>query len=602
MKREFFHTRVAVSAAVSLLALAILTGCKTPSEHRIAADAEVYGILNAKSSGVPGMVDDIDIEPVELTPLDGLPVNDVLVLFLGLESAAEVNASIISLESALDIAFSQNRDYQARKEQLYLQALSLTLDRHQFAPIFSGGGSADFVSSTRDVQVTTFVRAVDNMTGTSGAVLQRYASTLEDSGTFTRGTAPASVTTTDVQRERSIEGSTSFGFSMLMRSGAQFAFGLTTSFVDFLTFGGSDSAFSTLSASFVQPLLRDRGRDVNVEFLTQAERDVLYELREFTRFRKVFAITVASAYYNVLRNRDAVRNNYRGLKNFELSLEREQAFQDEGLRTASDVARLEEAKLQRDASWTRSVTNYQRSLDNFKILLGYPTDAAIVLDEDELLSLAERGIQIPRLSSNEAIDIALVTRLDLYTDRDLVDDAERRIKVAANDLKGDLDLVLAGSVGTKDGNRFAAFDFERTVLSAGLDIDLPLDRKLERNNYRRALINYEVAKRAADLSEDTVKLEVRDAWRRLQQFQKDYEINLVSVELNGRRVEEEVLRAELGLGNILDQVDAQNVLTTSQTALTGALVDHTISLLQFWRDIGILYVKKNGQWEDMINA
>ena len=31
------------------------------------------------------------------------------------------------------------KDYQTRKEQLYLQALGLTLDRHRFAPIFSAG-------------------------------------------------------------------------------------------------------------------------------------------------------------------------------------------------------------------------------------------------------------------------------------------------------------------------------------------------------------------------------------------------------------------------------------------------------------------------------
>ena len=37
----------------------------------------------------------------------------------------------------------------------------------------------------------------------------------------------------------------------------------------------------------------------------------------------------------------------------------------------------------------------------------------------------------------------------------------------------------------------------------------------------------------------------------------------------------------------------------SATQWIGALVAHTIARLQFWRDMGILYVKDNGQWEEV---
>ena len=74
--------------------------------------------------------------------------------------------------------------------------------------------------------------------------------------------------------------------------------------------------------------------------------------------------------------------------------------------------------------------------------------------------------------------------------------------------------------------------------------------------------------------------------------------------MNESRVEEVTIRAEEGMAgtSILDQVDAQNALTAAQTALTAALVEHTISLLDLWRDVGILYVKKNGQWKEILDA
>ncbi|MBL4728776.1 MAG: hypothetical protein JKY40_05485 [Gammaproteobacteria bacterium] len=87
----------------------------------------------------------------------------------------------------------------------------------------------------------------------------------------------------------------------------------------------------------------------------------------------------------------------------------------------------------------------------------------------------------------------------------------------------------------------------------------------------------------------------------MNQARKNYDINLTSVQINERRVEEAELRAELGLGNIQDTVDSQNDLTAAQTNLIGSIVDHNISKLEFWRDLGLLYVDDSGQWEDGVN-
>lgn len=588
-------------AGAAGLLVGVLSACST-THYKESADQEVYGIINAKSPAVPGMVKDIDIEPPQPPDLSGLPINESYQEFLGPDAEGEVGAAVLSLERALEIAFSKSREYQTRKEQLYLEALALTLDRHEFAPIFSGVVAADAVWSSRDVQVQQFRDAMDTMTGDAGRLLRDYSEVIETSGALAAGTPGGGTTVNDTIRETSLQGTTSFGFNKLMKGGTQIAVDLTSSFLGFLSGVGSDSAATSLAATISKPLLRGAGREVNAEFLTQAERDVLYELRDFTRFRKTFAVRVASQYYQVLQNKDAVRTNYQGLQSFELSLERERAFQAEGLRTAADVGRLEQSKLSRDASWTRSLIRYKQSLDDFKVLLGYSTDAPVILDDGELRELIDEGIRIPTVQVAEAVDVALVTRLDLYTNRDRVYDAERQIEVAANLLEPQLDLVFTGDVDSKPGNRFASLDWSRSEWSAGVLLDLPFDRKAERNNFRRALINYELAQRNASLAEDEVKLDVRDAHRTLVQAQKDYEISVSSVELNRRRVEEEELRAELGLGDIIDQVDAQNDLTNAETSLTSSIVAHRIALLQFWRDIGILYIKEDGSWEEITDV
>src|SRR5690606_36540611 len=131
---------------------------------------------------------------------------------------------------------------------------------------------------------------------------------------------------------------------------------------------------------------------------------------------------------------------------------------------------------------------------------------------------------------------ALVSRLDYLTARDSIEDSARRVTVAADALKPGLDLILAADVETIGQDNFQKLDFRNLDWSAGLDLDLPLDRKAERNALRTALIDQERAIRAFTLTQDTIKLDVRSGWRNLEQAKLAYEIAINSVELNKRRV------------------------------------------------------------------
>jgi len=185
--------------------------------------------------------------------------------------------------------------------------------------------------------------------------------------------------------------------------------------------------------------------------------------------------------------------------------------------------------------------------------------------------------------------------------RDRHDDAVRQVKLAANFLKPQVDLVANAGFNSKQEQvaKFAVPDIKRYRWSAGLDADLPFDRKSERNAYRGALIAEKQAARALEQQEDEIKLEVRESWRTLEQAKRSYEIAEIGVKLAERRVEEQNLLAELGRAKAQDQVDAQNALNTSKNQQTQALVTHTIARLQFWNNMGILYIKDNGQWEEI---
>jgi outer membrane protein TolC len=166
----------------------------------------------------------------------------------------------------------------------------------------------------------------------------------------------------------------------------------------------------------------------------------------------------------------------------------------------------------------------------------------------------------------------------------------------------DFDTAIYLQSNSERNTGFQLPEFQRYSWSAGLAVDPGLDRKSERNTYASSLISRNRAARAIEQQEDQIKNQVRDSWRSLDQAKRSYEISESGVKLNERRVEEHNLLAELGLAKAQDQVDAQNALIASKNQRTQALVTHTIARLQFWVNLGILYIKEDGRWQETENA
>lgn len=542
---------------IPVLSLCVLLAGCTAKQHRQSADKAVGTLIGQRTPLVPNMDPQFTIEARPPVMLTDLKTNDRVEAFLGVEGPKEKGAGILTLERALDLAVHYSRTYQNNKEQLFLSALRLTGVRHDFAPIFSAGGSA----------------------GLAGFPLR---------------------TTNGVIDRVETVGQAKVGVDWLIRDVGRLSAQLIADFSRILVNGPGQLASSRIAASFTRPLLRNAGYKTEIEALTQAERNLLYEMRDFVKYRKDFSVQIATAYYGVLGNRDTVRNSFLNLESSRRAAERTRALAEEGRATQTDLGRLEQQVLSAESSWIAAIRSYQRTLDEFKIALGLPVQLKLILDDQELERLT---IRHPRVDIDDSIRVALEARLDYLNLRDQQDDSVRDVMLAVNRFLPQLDLVAQGNLYSRETTKgFALPDRNLYTYSAGLNVDLPIDRVTERNSYREKLIVQERNARTLVEKRDQIELEVRESYRGLDQAKRTYEISEIGVRLAERRVEEQTLLAELGRAKAQDQVDAQNDLSNSKNQRTQALVGHTIARLRFYRDTGILFIKGNGQWEEVADV
>ena len=530
--------RLALWSAVCLL---LLSAC-TPGYYRRSSDREVYTIIQQKQKIALGETNAFTID----TPYSHRKPDDVKAKEIIAERLEEAK-QLLTLQDALRIALENNREFQLRKEQLYLTALTLTRERFAYVPQFFAGTTV----------------SAERVPGEDPSVA--YANR--------------------------------FGFAKLFKTGGRVSLDLANDLLRFYSGGRADTAVSTIGLSLSQPLLRGAGARVAAENLTQAERDVIYEIRGFSYFQDTFAFDIVTTYLRLVQQQDTVKNQYDNFLSRVSLRERAQALSVDRLAPfQADLAAQEELTARN--SYILAVERYRDTLDNFKITLGLPVGYDVRLDEKVLAELEAAGLLPVPLTDEESINLALDKRPDLLNEIDIFEDSKRKIVVAADRLKPDLLLFANSSLVSEGGTDYAKFNLNDYRLGGGVELDLPLNRKLERNNYRSSIISFERQLRELALFLDELKNDVRADLRTLEQSRQSYDIQVRAKALADRRVESSELSLQAGRIQVRDVVDAQSARVQAYNAATAALVDYHLTRMRLLLDLGILKTEKEKFWLD----
>jgi hypothetical protein len=333
----------------------------------------------------------------------------------------------IKLDQAVELGLINSREFQDRREDLYLAALPVTLERYSFA------AQAFFTEQ----------------------VARRSAGgRLTDAGQFWDLT-------------------TSAGFAKRFPTGAALLFELANQVVINLASNRPDVAVSDLSLSVIQPFLRGGGLAVNLEDLTSAERNMVYAMRSYARFRKIYYVAVAAGgnltnnpyglqglsvnlgrgiggnltapvvgFLPLLQQAAAIANQQQNVAALERLLRLYQAFREGGQQSDLQVGQVEIDLLtsrgqllgQGGGGGGGGIRGYLDALDNFKLQLGLPLTVGLDLDNTPLKPMREQLARFDdvyadlrqleeearKFDPNEAVNLFRPRWRRLLTESDLV--------------------------------------------------------------------------------------------------------------------------------------------------------------------------------------
>ncbi len=526
---------VILPVSLILCAAGILTGCKSQNAADIKTklDDKVYQMIDRKWQGDFGAKANYRIEGAKPGPND---ISTPRMLPAG---------TTLSLAKAVEFAADHNRSYQTEKEDLYVKALDLRLAKHQFEPLLFGEASTGYVKDGADEAIT---------------------------------------------------GGAGIGANQLLKTGTTIGINVAAAWVDVLTGNARSGLSRILTLSIEQPLLRGSNPDIVLENLTQAERNLLYQLRTFSRFRKEFVVSTISQYYFVLQSYDAARNarnNYDTLVDV--------CGYAEKLATGGRLPQFELDQAVQDKliawdTYVQAEKNYGQALDDFKLAIALPTETKVQLDYNDLSVMSSVAMTRPAFSETEAIETALARRLDLSNTLDTINDAERKVLVALDNLRPDLRVVAAAELRSNGVSDPITLGGTKDTSLAGLQFDPHLDKVAEENAYGLAMIVLNQNRRFYEEKVDTVIVEIREVYRDLNEAIQRYKVQSEQLSLAGQRFENTKYLLQYGRANTRDVLDSQRDLYRAQDAATEALVNYTTAMLRFYLDAGILQVRPDGMW------
>jgi len=338
-----------------------------------------------------------------------------------------------------------------------------------------------------------------------------------------------------------------------------------------------------LTIAYTQPLLRRWGKLLTTEELVSAEQRTVSQYRSLLLAQQQLMVNVATAYYGILRDQMLVEVNGRALERAKTLLQAAEAKLKVGMASKMDVFRAELQVLTAENGVVDARESLESTKRRFNLLLGADLATEFVLST----TLEYNSISVDQ---DQLIQQALENRLEIQEAYENLNDAERRVKIARQNLYPPLDVSVQYTL-SGEGNAFnESLGMEDSRWGIGINSSFNLDFTRDRAAYQQAQLAYNGSIRSLQSVEQDVMLEVLQTVTSVKQAEARVYFQEQSVFQAEKQLELAELRYKKGLSDNLDVIDAEESLIKAKTSYYSTIVQHLIAGMKLKQVTGTLEV------------
>lgn len=287
-------------------------------------------------------------------------------------------------------------------------------------------------------------------------------------------------------------------------------------------------------------------------------------------------LDATTGYYGILQAQNMLIVNQESVDNLAAHLKNVQAQYEVGTVAKSDVLRSEVELANAQQSLIKAQNTYELAVSSLNNVIGLPLDTELKIKE--ALKYEQYQQTLPG-----SIQYAMQQRPDIGQADATQQAAKEGIRVAKSNglptvsLNGYSDWSKADFPGDDNRNMGVTLTASWTFLDSGLT----------KSRVKQADATLVQKQEALKQTQDSVQLEVRQAYLSMQEAEKRISTSQVAVDKAEEDFKIAQVRYSAGVGTNLDVLDAQVALTQAKTNYIQALYDHNTNKAKLEKAMGV---------------
>jgi outer membrane protein len=433
--------------------------------------------------------------------------------------------------------------------------------------------------------------------------------------TSTRSKTPASTVLQGASTLDTLSQPVTFSYNQLLPTGTSYSVSFSG------TKTSTNSGFqdynpvitSALQFSFTQPLIRNRGTDINrlpIMIARSRLRVTEYNLRDSVL---QLVMNAESAYWDLVQARDNLKVQEKGLELANEALKRAQRELELGAMSPLDIYQPEQNRATAEISVSQARYALDQSEDALRKQIGADLDPAFRHTPIVLTEGTEVPTDMSPLDAESEVRRALAYRPDLKAANQVLDVDDLQIRTAKNNIMPDLSLLGLYSPQGQGGNFYQLqnvfgggtqvssvtpgglgdalsqmFGFGFPVYEFGLQLRLPIRNRAAAADLADATVSKKRDALTVRGVEQTVRLDVLTAASQVESSKNSVKLAHVALDFAQKYLAAEQKKYELGTSQIYFVLQAQQSLVNAESALVQNSIAYKRSVLNLLRRTGEL--------------